>query len=70
VVCILDAKIVDNEAECDVACIVSPTARGVSARGVAMFCEVCHPLIVSEDACLGKVIHATADFNQNEVIVD
>jgi hypothetical protein len=31
-VCIFDAKIFNNEAECDVACVVSPHAWGVGAR--------------------------------------
>jgi hypothetical protein len=41
-VCILDAKIVDDKAEGDVASFASPKARGVSARGTSMLCKVGH----------------------------
>jgi hypothetical protein len=40
--CILDAKVVDDKAEGDVASFTSPKSRVVSARGIAMLCEVCH----------------------------
>jgi hypothetical protein len=46
-VCILDAKIVDDKAECDVASFVSPYAQCVSARGLAILCKVGHKLVVS-----------------------
>jgi hypothetical protein len=46
-VCILDAKVVVDEAEGDVASVVSPKARGLSARGIFMLCKVCHYLVVS-----------------------
>jgi hypothetical protein len=46
-VCIIDAKIVDDKAEVDVASFVSPDARGVSARGISVLCKVGHELVVS-----------------------
>jgi hypothetical protein len=46
-VCILDAKIVDNKAEGDVASFVSPEARCVSSRGISILCKVGHELVVS-----------------------
>jgi hypothetical protein len=41
-VCILDAKVVDNEAKVDITSFVSPKAQCVSARGIAILCKVCH----------------------------
>jgi hypothetical protein len=41
-VCLIDAKIVDDKAECDVVSFVSPEARGVSARAISILCKVGH----------------------------
>jgi hypothetical protein len=46
-VCIRDDKLVDDKAEGDVASVVSPEDRGVSARGIAILCKVGHELVVS-----------------------
>jgi hypothetical protein len=60
---IFDAKVVDDEAEGDVAALVSPKAGGARRWGVAVFGEVGLESNVGEEAGLFKAVHAFANFN-------
>jgi hypothetical protein len=60
---VLDAKVVDNEAEGDVAARVTPEAGGSRRGGVAVFGKVGGETNVGNEAGLFEVVHALAKFH-------
>ena len=67
---ILDAKIIDDEAEGDGEGLVPKQAWSVGGLGVACLCEMDEELIIGQTPGLGKSVHAFADLDIEETIVD
>jgi hypothetical protein len=60
---VLDAKVVGNEAEGDVAALVTPEAGGSRRGGVAIFGKVGGEANVSNEVGLFEAVHALANFH-------
>ena len=57
------AKIVDDEAECDRAPLMTPKPRCVGNRCIAVFAQELDKLFFGEDSCLGETVHTAANFH-------
>eukprot|EP00978_Attheya_sp_CCMP212_P049021 scaffold605156_cov122-Attheya_sp.AAC.1 len=67
---ILDAKIVNNQIECDGLCLMGEETWGVLGLVVSRGFEVLDEVVVGKDASLGQAIHAFTDFNDDVAIMD
>jgi hypothetical protein len=60
---VLDAKVVNNEAEGDVAALVTPEAGGLGRGGVAVFGKVDGEANIGNEGALFEAVHALANFH-------
>ena len=67
---ISNSKIVDDETEDYVSCVVAPEAGSQRAWVVAVWCEELDKLVVCEASGLWQTIHAAEDFDVDESVVD
>jgi hypothetical protein len=65
---ILDAEVVNNKGESDVARGMGPEAWGASCGGIAELGEVFLELLVSDEPHLFQAIHAATDFGVDSSI--
>ena len=65
-----DTKIIDNEAEHDVASFVMPQSGRERQRFIAVGGEVLDELVVGESSGLGQSVHTVSNFDLNVAFVD
>ena len=66
---VADAKVIDNEAEDDVACRVAPVARCQRNGFVPVWCKKIDKLIICQPIGLREAVHATSDLNIDMAVV-